>query len=212
MATRGIELIISFVAWDTANNVGKTGLNDITLQWFTTKAGLGGIKEYISTAIQELDATDAPGVYYVTIEALDTDVDMGMLCGISATADVSIMPVNIQFERLPDFDPDEAQGVRDVFRIASSSTAAVKLSSQINSIEQGTAQSIPATNQIELESSTASNTLDLTDMVILITSGNGTTQTRRITSYVIGTRIATVDRDWDFTPTGATYHILGLIL
>ena len=34
MATRNVAMTITFVAWDTGNNVGKTGDNgNITLRW-----------------------------------------------------------------------------------------------------------------------------------------------------------------------------------
>ena len=69
----------------------------------------------------------------------------------------------------------------DVEALDASTTAVLKLKFQVQAIERGQAQGVvPANNQITLESSNATDNYDLTGMVILMVSGLGTSQTRRI--------------------------------
>ena len=114
MATRGIALEAPFIAWDTANNVGKTGLTTIVLQVIRTNGGIPSLVEKSGGNIIEVDALKAPGAYSVSLSGADCDVDMLTLAGVSGVADVSIMPVNIQFERLPDVAPGLPGGVLDM--------------------------------------------------------------------------------------------------
>lgn len=122
MATRGIAHDVKFIAWDTTNNVGKTGdAANITMRWIksTTSAAL------TTTTVTEVDSTNCPGVYRVALSATETDTDIGTLAGKSSTANISIIPVTIQFERLPDAAPTAAGGVLDTTRINGVSTTSV---------------------------------------------------------------------------------------
>ena len=57
MASRGQTLTITYVAWDTANNVGKTGDNgNHTLRWVKD-----GSSSPPDNSPAEVDATNAPG-------------------------------------------------------------------------------------------------------------------------------------------------------
>jgi hypothetical protein len=107
MATRGVEMTIQFVVWDTANNAGKTGdLMNFTLRWVKD-----GAASAPTNSASEIDATNIPGLYKLTITATEADCNIGTLGGKSSTSDVSIIPVTIQFERLPDAVPGAAGGV-----------------------------------------------------------------------------------------------------
>jgi hypothetical protein len=110
MATRGIALTLAYVAWDTINNVYKTGdAGNHTLRWIKD-----GTAAAPSGSPSEVDATNAPGVYKLSLTATETDCNLGVLVGKSSTTGVSIMPVMVQFERLPDATPGSAGGVPTV--------------------------------------------------------------------------------------------------
>ena len=122
MATRGIAHDVKFIAWDTSANAGKTGdAANITMRWIksTTSAAL------TTTTVTEVDSTNCPGVYRVALSATETDTDIGTLAGKSSTANISIIPVTIQFERLPDAAPTAAGGVLDTTRINGVATTSV---------------------------------------------------------------------------------------
>jgi hypothetical protein len=213
MATRNVAMTIPFTAWDTANNVGKTGdAVNITPRW--VKDGI--ISALTVPTVTELDAGNAPGLYSVDIDANEADCNIGVLHGISSSTGISIIPVQIQFERLPDFSPTAAGGVRDVSFIIGDVSAAVRLAYQMTGIIAAQVVSIPAANQVELSSGNATNNYDLTNMALMVVAKQGVDtigQIRRIESYVKATRIATLDRDWDVTPEfNDVIHILGLIL
>ena len=64
-----------------------------------------------------------------------------------------------------------------------------------------------------VENTAQTSNLDLTGMVVVIVSGTGKLQTRRIDSYNTGSQVATIDRDWDVNPDATSkYNVLGLIL
>lgn len=108
MATRGVAMTIQFVAWDTSANAGKTGdAANITPRWVKD----GTIADLTTATVTELDATNAPGLYKCSISATEADCDIGTLCGKSSTANISIVPTTIQFERLPNAAPDSAGGL-----------------------------------------------------------------------------------------------------
>lgn len=109
MATRGIAHTVEFMAWDTTNNVGKTGDGaNFTMRWVKdgTSAAL------TTTTVTEIDSTNCPGLYKVGISSTEADCNMGWLHGKSSTSGISIIPVKVEFERLPDASPGaQNQGV-----------------------------------------------------------------------------------------------------
>ena len=107
MATRGIAMTIAYVAWDTSANAGKTGdVANHTLRWIKD-----GTSTVPTNSPAEVDSVNAPGIYKIALTASEADCDIGILCGKSATSDVSIVPVVIQFERLPNAAPGANGGV-----------------------------------------------------------------------------------------------------
>lgn len=107
MATRGISLNICYVAWDTANQVGKTGdAANHTLRWVKD-----GVSLIPTNSPEEVDSVNAPGIYKINITASEADCNIGVLVGKSSSSNVSIMPITIQFERLPDASPGANGGV-----------------------------------------------------------------------------------------------------
>jgi len=112
MATRNIVHTVTYLAWDTANNVGKTGDNpsvNHTLKWVKD-----GALAAVAGTPAEVDATDAPGIYKVALTADETNCNIGVLCGKSSTAGITIVPLTIQFERLPDAAPAANGGLPTV--------------------------------------------------------------------------------------------------
>lgn len=97
MASRGQSLTITYVAWDTSNNVGKTGDGgNHTLRWIKD-----GTSAAPANSPSEVDSTNAPGVYRITLSQGECTCDAGVLAGKSSTANVSIIPVTVTFEQLP---------------------------------------------------------------------------------------------------------------
>jgi hypothetical protein len=97
MALYNTAMTITYVTWDTAANTGKTGdVANHTLRWIKD-----GTSAAPTNAAAEVDATNAPGIYKLTLTATETQAVYGVLAGKSSTADISVMPVSISFERLP---------------------------------------------------------------------------------------------------------------
>ncbi|MHC4302690.1 MAG: hypothetical protein ACYS7Y_35975, partial [Planctomycetota bacterium] len=107
MASRGQALTITYTAWDTSANAGKTGdSGNHTLRWVKD-----GTSAAPSNSPAEVDATNAPGVYKITLTTAECTCWIGTLCGKSGTANVSIMPLTVAFEQLPTAAPDAAGGL-----------------------------------------------------------------------------------------------------
>lgn len=130
MALYGVETTITYVAWDTSANAGKTGdAANHTLRW--VKDGTAAAP---TNTPSEVDATNAPGIYKLTLTASECQAIAGTLGGNSSTANVSIIPVQVMFERLPNAAPGSANGLpildansrvsADVTAISGDSTAA----------------------------------------------------------------------------------------
>lgn len=110
MATYGVETVVQFVAWDTAANAGKTGdVANFTLRWVKD-----GTSAAPTNSPAEVDATNAPGVYKITLTAAETQAVCGTLGGKSATAGVVIIPVTLTFSRLPNAAPGANGGLPTV--------------------------------------------------------------------------------------------------
>lgn len=110
MASRGQSLTLTYVAWDTNANAGKTGdVSNHTLRWVKDGASAAP-----ANSPSEVDATNAPGVYKLTLTASECTCDAGVLCGKSSTANVALIPVTVTFEQLPAASPGANGGVPTV--------------------------------------------------------------------------------------------------
>ena len=84
---KNTAVIVTILAWDTIQNAGKTGLADITLR------GVGDGAEYTPVAAaSQVDATNLPGVYSVSLTAAENNYNSNCIGGKSATANISIIP------------------------------------------------------------------------------------------------------------------------
>lgn len=107
MALYGVSFVITYVAWDTSANAGKTGDSaNHTLRW--VKDGVSGVP---TNSPSEVDATNLPGLYKLTLTAAEAQAVFGALGGKSSTANVSIMPVMVPFEQLPNAAPGTMSGL-----------------------------------------------------------------------------------------------------
>ena len=114
MASRGQSLTIAYVAWDTSANTGKTGdVGNQTLRWVKD-----GASSPPGNSPSEVDATNAPGVYKITLSADECSCDVGVLAGKSSTANVAIIPLTVTFEQTANQIAD-AVLARDVDQVES---------------------------------------------------------------------------------------------
>lgn len=93
MAIKAQPMYVHLMAWDTSANAGKTG----DAANFTLRVARDGtvVTRSSGSAIVELDATNAPGLYAVHLDASDMNGDVISLIGKSATSNVSLMPVSV---------------------------------------------------------------------------------------------------------------------
>lgn len=121
MATRGVAFTAHIYAYDSATGAPKTG-DSANITPRLVKDGTGAA---LTTAtVTEVDATNLPGSYKVSISGTEADCDALVVGGKSSTSGVYIVPTVYQMERLPDAAPDAAGGVRDVARVAGTSQTA----------------------------------------------------------------------------------------
>ena len=110
MASRAQSLTVSYVAWDTVNNIGKTGdVANHTLRWIKD-----GTSSAPTNSASEVDSTNAPGIYKITLTTAECTCDYGTLAGKSATANISILPTHLSFEQLPTAVPGANGGLPTV--------------------------------------------------------------------------------------------------
>ena len=110
MPSRGQALTITYFAWDTSANAGKTGdVGNHTLRWI--KDGTSAAPE---GSPSEVDATNAPGVYKLALTAAECTCHVGVLAGKSSTSGVAIFPVTLPFEQLPTASPGASGGLPTV--------------------------------------------------------------------------------------------------
>jgi hypothetical protein len=108
MPSYGQSVTLQYVAWDTVNNVGKTGdAGNHTLKW--VKDGTAATPTNVPPA--EVDSTNCPGVYKLTMTGTEASCQVGTLCGKSSTAGIVILPATVTFENLPSASPGASGGL-----------------------------------------------------------------------------------------------------
>ena len=91
MPAKNQALTVTYTAWDTVNNVGKTG----DAANHTLKVVVDGTEQSVTGAISEVDSTSCKGEYKVTLTAANLNGNMVKFCGVSSTAGVAIIPIAI---------------------------------------------------------------------------------------------------------------------
>jgi hypothetical protein len=118
MATRALQQVLTYLAWDTSALAYKTGDSaNHTLSWVKD-----GTRAAPTNAAAEVDSTNAPGVYKVTMTATETDCIEGILCGKSSTANIVLIPTMVAFDYLNTSAPATA-GIPDVALTSAGITA-----------------------------------------------------------------------------------------
>ena len=176
MATRNVEMTITYLAWDTSANAGKTGdVGNHTLRWVKD-----GTSSAPTTSASEVDATTAPGIYKITMTATETDANIGVLCGKSSTSDITIVPITLQFERLPDADPaangglptvdanNHVNGVQDTLDVNVTTIEGSDATDQINAACDTALADYDAPTKAEMDSafSTTDGKIDVVDGIV----------------------------------------------
>ena len=89
MPVSGVALTaVHFFATDADG--GKTG----DKAQFTLKLVKDGVLDGVDGSITEVDATNAPGMYWVPLTAAENTGSMITLCGVSSTSGVTIHPIS----------------------------------------------------------------------------------------------------------------------
>jgi hypothetical protein len=97
MPSRGTSITIVYTAWDNVANAPKTGdVANHTLRWIKD-----GTASAPTNAASEVDSTNVPGEYKLTLTTTEGTCDFGKLAGKSSTAGVSIIGVAVTFEAVP---------------------------------------------------------------------------------------------------------------
>ena len=191
MATRGVEMTVSFLAWDTAANAAKTGdSGNFTLRWIKD-----GTASAPTNSVSEIDATNCPGIYTLVITSTEADANLGCLAGKSSTADVSLIPTIIQFERLPDAAPGASTGLALTSSVDDVETKIDTVDANVDAVLTDTGTSIPATI------ATVDTVVDAIKVVTDALPDSGA-----LSSLATASALSTVDSNVDsiLTDTGTT--------
>jgi hypothetical protein len=109
MATRALQQVVEYLAWNTSTNAYVTG--DVANH--STSWSKDGTRAATTNSAAEVDATNMPGLYKVTMTATETDCIQGTLGGKSSTANVVLIPTMVAFDYLNTSAPATA-GIPDV--------------------------------------------------------------------------------------------------
>jgi hypothetical protein len=120
MAIRAQALTVSYTAWNVNTGLPKTGdAANHALRW---------MKDGTDAAATNGPTEIANGEYKLTLTAAETACDFGVLHGSSSTSGVVLVPVKIDFVRLPAVDPGAAGGLPTVDATGGVSVAALAAS------------------------------------------------------------------------------------
>lgn len=95
MAIKNQALTVCYWAWDTSNNVGKTGDSGN----HTLRLVQDGSEATPGNSPSEVDATNLPGVYKIALTAGEMNYNYVVLGGKSSTSGIVISPIFISTER-----------------------------------------------------------------------------------------------------------------
>ena len=95
MAIKGVALTVTYTAWDTAGNIGKTG----DAANHTLRLIRDGTVSAPTNAPAEADAVNVPGEYTLALTAAEMTCGFLGLAGTSSTTGVRIVPVKVVTEQ-----------------------------------------------------------------------------------------------------------------
>lgn len=185
MATRNVSMTVTFVAWDTSANTGKIDdQSNIAVKWIKD----GTVETLDTNTVTQVDSTNCPGIYKVTISAAEANCNIGTLAGKSTTSNIVVLPITIQFERLPDAAPAANGGL-----------PTVDASNHINGIQDTLSVNVTqiegsdATDQINAACDAAIETYGLDHLVAASVAGSDITDNSIVAKLVSKESTA----DWD---------------
>ncbi len=91
MPARGESLIITYMAWDFVNQVGKTG----DAANHTLKLLCDGNELSPTNSPSEVDTNGIPGMYKLVVTAAEADCSLLVVGGKSSSSGISIIPFEI---------------------------------------------------------------------------------------------------------------------
>lgn len=131
MPSRAQTVTVTYYAWDVVSNVPKTGdVANHTLRWVKD-----GTSAAPTNSASEVDATNAPGLYKITLTTSECTCNVGTLHGKSSTAGVYIFPRTISFEQLPTAAPDASSGLYTIGGTNALPTAATIASATVTAMD-----------------------------------------------------------------------------
>lgn len=212
---------VFFSAFNNNTNSPQTGdASNITVYLSKTNVGDSSPGAFSSLGSPtEVDATNAPGLYYVKLTATNTNADTLTLSAKSTTSGVSLAP-QVFYTSSSTVDVNVAT-------ISSSTSAAANLANfftptagyhAFNSsigigeiVHQGAAQA-GGTATITLASNASGSDNFYNGYTVQIISQINNTaavgQSRRITGYVGSTKVATIDSNWTVQPDTSTVYVV----
>lgn len=198
MAIKGQSITISYRAWDTVANTWKTG--DAANHSLSLVKD-GGARAATTNAGAEIDATNMPGAYKVTLTATEMTANVIIPAGKSSTAGIVLVFSDIVTEQgvLPGGTTPAAAGglpTVDVNNNVHGLQTAVRL---VTEIRNGTAQA-GAAGTITLDAGASATDHLYEGEWIVLTGGTGAGQAREISGYVGATKVATVSLAWTTNP------------
>ena len=185
MATRNVSMTVTFVAWDTSANTGKIDdQSNIAVKWIKD----GTVETLDTNTVTQVDSTNCPGIYKVTISAAEANCNIGTLAGKSTTSNIVVLPITIQFERLPDAAPAANGGLPTVDASNHINGIQYTLSVNVTQIEGS-----DATDQINAACDAAIETYGLDHLVAASVAGSDIVDNSIIAKLVSKESTA----DWD---------------
>ena len=158
----------------------------------------------------EVDASNAPGVYKITLTSTETQAVAGTLTGKSATAKVSIIPVQVAFERLPNAAPGSANGLpildangrvsADTTAISGDSVAADNAEAMFDGTGYAGGTVKLAVNTVQVEGGDATDSLlaAVTSDSTKLSAGALNTLASHDPGATIGTSTLTASQVWEY--------------
>lgn len=163
MSSQGVSTTAVYMAYNTSTGGYQTGdVGNHTLRLIKD-----GTEAAPTNAPSEVDSTNAPGAYKLTMTAAETQFGTVWIGGKSSTANVILIPITLTFEILPTaldgngnvkadvvdiagaaVNPSAAQLGVNLVQIAASASAAANLAGGLNTVASGTVGSGASTASI----------------------------------------------------------------
>lgn len=212
MATYGKQMTVCYIAWDSSLGAPKTGdVANHTLRWI--KDGTSSVP---TNSASEVDATNAPGIYKITLTATETQTPFGVLSGKSSTSNVVIAPISVSFENIPDAAPGATGGLPtldvdgnisaslpngEITSATFDSTALLEIRNTFLILNDSLTSPTVTSTTVSLNGTNAANDDAYNGMVLLhFNASDELIQTRTVTDYDHGTLTLTVDKPWSVNP------------